>query len=83
MKLVLTRLPLKENDILLVTHPNILTAVQFAQLNKQLQVFQKKLPYKNKILLFPMDITVLALQAINGKFKIINEKITVVREEDL
>ena len=83
MKLILTNLPLKENDILLITYPDSLTEFQIADLNKKLQGIQNRLPNKNKILLLPMNLTILALQPINGKFKIINEKITIVREEDL
>ncbi len=83
MKLIMEKLPLEKDDILLIMRPDDLTEHQLVMLNKQLEDAVKKLPHKNKMLLLPMNMTLMALRPIEGKFKIINEKITVFTEENL
>jgi len=83
-KLVLEKLPLEPNDILLVIYTEGLSDQTLEAVKKQFEEFVKpRLPHKNMIIISPFNATIQALRPLIGQFKIVNEKLTVCKEEDL
>lgn len=83
MRLVMENLPLQENDVLLIMRPDYLTEKQISDLETQLKEVTKRLPFQNKIIVFPMNLTVQALRPLQGKFEVVNQKLTVLKDTDL
>jgi len=83
-KLILEKLPLEPNDILLVITSELFTQQQLAQLKEMFeQTVRPRLPHKNEILIIPFGLTLQAIRPFEGKFKIVNERLTVCTEENL
>jgi len=83
-KLILEKLPLEPNDILLVIVSELVTPNDLDALKK---VFDEKvkprLPHANEILVLPFGMAIQALRPLTGQFKIINERLTVCKKENL
>lgn len=82
-KLVMEKLPLEENDILLIGIPDELNEKERKRLTEKFQDIQERLPYRNAFLITPRSMLVQVLHPIRGRFQITSQKITVFTEDNL